>query len=188
MNILTRRKTARLSFFSVIAVLLCLVLLVSSCKKEEPVDRIVSVNMTVRISAPSALLNVADVEVVARTSRNIVSKVADSPDWSYVFPLTGESDADTAMPVHLDVSMKGKDVGKGTPIDAGVSYLLNFDTLFESGKTEHIATFEQKNAARIVWISSTGKYGSLMPLDFSWYGDLKKDETSSAGYTVNDLL
>ncbi len=188
MNDTLRRATAPITTLLSLTALLCLGLFLGSCKKEEPVDPVVSVNMTVNVNAPSALLDVAEIVVAARTSTSLVTKSVDSPDWTYVVPLTDGSVLDSAVPVHLDVTLKGKAVDKGTPIDAGVTYTLLFDTLFESGKTERIATFEKKNAARIIWISSTGKYGSLLPLNFSWRGDLKTTDYLPARYIVNDLM
>ena len=180
-----KRNLLRLAAATILSATMLIAL--GSCKKEEPEDPVQVVNLTARINVPQTVLDVADMTVTFRTSYNMLTETVDTPDWSYEFPLTGNHEMTTAMPVNVDVSLKGKSLEKGDPINAGINYSLSFDTVFESGATEHIATFEKKNAARIVWISSTGKFGSLAPLEYSWKGELRKDESVPAKYSVNAL-
>lgn len=179
----------RFHYWLIAAILLSSTVLIgiSSCKKEEPEDPFVAVNMITKVSLPQALLNVADVTVMIRTSDNLVAETVDSPDWKFVLPLTGRSEITTTMPIRFDLSLKGKDVEKGEPVNAGVSVDLTFESEFGSGRTEPILHVEKKNSAQVIWISSEGRYGSLAPLQYYWRGDLKKDESSPAKYSIKSM-
>lgn len=166
---------------------LVLVLCIGSCQKEEPEEVFEAVTLRATVTAPQALLNVAELTATIRTSDNLVVETVDSPDWTFVYTVTGRSEIATAMPMYFDVSLKGKDVEKGRPIDAGVTYKLDFESCFESGKTLPFASFEKKNFAHVIWISSTGRYGSLLPLEYSWKGEIKKAADLPAKYAVNGL-
>ena len=162
--------------------LLCL----SSCKKEEAVDPVSDVVITARVSVPAALLKVADIAVTVRTATGLFVNTVDSPDWKYSYPMT-VLPGNFAEPVHFDVSVKGKQVQKGDPIDAGVKYGLDFETVFESGATLPIASFDESVSGRVIWISSEGQYGSLEPFNYEWRGEIKEKASSPAKYAVQAI-
>lgn len=157
-----------------------------SCKKEEPADPIKTVELTVEVSVPEALLNVTEMTVMARTADGMTAQKVDSPIWKYAFPLINQFTA-TTVPVILEISLKGKEVEKGDYIDAGIKYRLSFDAVCESGKKVNIDSYAKDISARVVWLSSTGTYGTLSPMFYTWKGELKVDGSAPAGYVLYEL-
>lgn len=159
-----------------------------SCKKEEiPEDPVKGVVLTVSVSVPQAVLDVADIAVSMRTPYALETKSVDETKWVYHFEVAEPSGA-SPMPVHVDVSVKGREMEKGNEIFAGLRYAFSFDTVFESGAEEHIASFEKNVSGRIIWISSERRYGSFEPFNYAWRGEMKAAPKSPAKYIVEELI
>ena len=166
-----------------VTLLLCL----ASCKKEEaPEDPVKGIALVAGISVPQGVLDVAEVSVTVRTPYSLDVKTVDGPEWTYSFEVPSPSGT-SPMPVHFDVSVKGKPVPKGDAIPAGLSYEIAFETVYGSGARTRIATFEKQISGRIIWISSTGQYGTLEPFNYAWRGEMKAAADSPAKYAVEAL-